>query len=422
MPSLSRRLASIVLLGFSSGLPLALTGATLSFRLAEGGLSRTAIGLFSLVGMSYSMKFVWSPAIDHVRLPGGRRRPWALLVQGLLAVALVVLGAVDPVTSPRWCALAAVAVAFLSATQDIVIDGWRIESLEEAEQGAGAAATQWGYRLGMIASGAGALYVASTLGWFSAYASMSLAMSVGMVGALLAPDRPTAPPAASVSAAVRAAVIDPFADFVQRPQWLLILATILLYKLGDAMTFVMATPLYVDLGFSAVEVASVSNVLGVVAGLAGIAVGAVVVHRVGPLRSLLVCGVLQAISNLNFAGLALVGHDVVALAATIGFENFSAGLGSAAFVAWLSALCSSRFTATQYALLTSLASVGRTTLSAGGGWIADRLEWPIFFVTTTLVALPGLALVAWLGRTSDRTPVRRAPLQPGLVPDDQGAP
>ncbi len=401
------RLIAVLLMGFSSGLPLPLTFGTLSFWLAESGVSRTAIGLLSLVGISYSFKFVWAPLVDRLPLGAltrrlGRRRGWALAVQVPLALAILALGATDPRVDPGAVALVAVVIGFLSATQDNVIDAYRIELLKPEEQGAGAAATQWGYRFGMMASSAGVLYAAAFGGWALAFAIMACLMVVGMATVLLTPEPVAAAvapaPVGRPSAWLRDAVIGPFADFTTRPAWIAILVFVVLYKFGDALAGVMANPFYVSAGFSKDEVAEISKIFGVFATLAGVAAGGVAVQRLGLYRSLLVCGVLQAVSNLMYVLQAQVGHDTMLLRATIFAENFTGGMGSAAFVAYLSSLTNVAFTATQYALLSSLATVGRTTLAAGGGWLSELLDWPLFFFVTTLAAIPGVLMAWWLLR------------------------
>ncbi len=421
------RLIAVLLMGFSSGLPLALTFATLSFRLAEDGVSRTEIGLFALVGVPYSVKFLWSPLIDRLSIPLftsrlGRRRGWALAIQPLLAAAILALGLADPRSAPGLTALAALAVAFLSASQDIVIDAYRIELLRPEEQGAGAAATQWGYRFGMLAASAGALYAASFAGWRFAYGLMATLMAVGMATVWLTPEpggvRPsealpgdTAP--ARVAAWLERAVLAPFRDMLTRRGALAILVFVILYKFGDALAGTMSNPLYVSLGFTKVEVASIGKIYGFTASLAGLALGGVIVLRLGIMRALLVCGVLQMLSNLMYALQAWVGHNVAVLALTIGVENLTGGMGSAAFVAYLSGLCNLAFTATQYALLSSLAAVGRTTLSASGGALADLFGWGPFFLLSTLACLPGLALLMWIMR---ERPALRADAAPQAQP------
>ena len=328
-------------MGFSSGLPLALTFATLSFRLAEIGVSRTAIGLFALVGVPYSVKFLWSPLIDRLPIPLftaklGRRRGWALAIQPLLGLAILALGFADPRAAPGLTALVALAVAFLSASQDIVIDAYRIELLRPEEQGAGAAATQWGYRFGMLAASAGALYAASFGGWRFSYGLMAALMLVGMAtvwftpepgGALPLEPLPGPTALARVAAWLERAVLAPFSDMLTRPGALAILAFVVLYKFGDALAATMSNPLYVSLGFTKVEVANIGKIYGFAASLAGLALGGVVVLRLGVLRALLVCGVLQMLSNLMYAVQAWAGHNVPVLALTIGVENLTGGHG-----------------------------------------------------------------------------------------------
>jgi PAT family beta-lactamase induction signal transducer AmpG len=408
------RQLAVLFMGFSSGLPLPLTYGTLSFWLAQVGVSKTAIGLFALVGISYNFKFVWSPLIDRLPLPFltaklGRRRSWALFLQVLLALAILGLGFTNPAVDAGKTALLAVIVAFLSASQDIVIDAYRIELLDEDQQGAGAAATQWGYRFGMIASSAGALYAAASGGWQFAYGLMAALMGVGMVTVLLTPEPGGTPPliptegstAHKVVAWLNTAVVAPFGDFFSRKGWIAILLFIVLYKFGDALAGVMANPLYVSLGFTAKEVAAISKVFGVVATLAGLAMGGAAVARWGLFPALLICGVLQNVSTLMYAVLAHTGHDNGMLALSILLENVTGGLGSAAFVAFISKLCSLEFTATQYALLSSLAAVGRTTLASSGGWLADSLGWEPFFVLATFAGAPGLLVLLWLMRGGD---------------------
>jgi len=413
------RLIAVLLMGFSSGLPLALTFSTLSYWLADLGVSLTAIGLFGLVRTSYSLKFLWSPLIDRLPIPLltrrlGRRRSWALAIQFLLALAILALGMTDPKANPALTALAAVVVAFLSASQDIVIDAYRIELLLPEEQGAGAAATQWGYRFGLLASGAGALYAANWGGWHAAYAIMAALMLVGMITVWLTPEPggiapPGKLPGASagerIAAWLRGAVIAPFADMLRRngtTQLLLIILFIVSFKFGDALAASMSNPLYVAIGFTKVEVATVAKIYGVIATLAGVALGGVMVARWGVFASLLVGGAAQALSNLMYIVQLWAGHDVVMLAFTIGSENLTGGMASAAFVAYLSGLCSRDFTATQYALLSSLATVGLNVLAASGGYLAQTFGWTPFFLFSTAACAPGLLVLIWLMRRSAR--------------------
>lgn len=407
----------IFFMGFSSGLPLLLTLSTLSYWLAKVGLDKTSIGLFALVGVPYSVKFLWAPVIDQVRLPLlapllGHRRSWALVTQAALIAAILALGSCDPVAAPWTTAAAAFAVAFCSASQDIVLDAYRIEILTDDEQGAGAASTQFGYRVGILVAGAGALALSDFVGWFWVFAAMAALVLIGSLTVLLAPEprhvqasEPEFP--ADPRAWIENAVLAPLADFVQRRGWVVILLFALLYKFGDAIGGVMANPFYVELGFTGTEIGSITKVVGLIGTLLGVFVGGAMVARYGILWALVVGGILQAATNLLFAVQAMIGHDLGMLAVAIGADSFTGGLGSAAFVAYLSSLCNKAFTGTQYALLTSLMAFGRTVLSSGGGWLADQVDWVTFFVLTTGLAIPGLLLLAWLIRLYPPAP--RAP-------------
>jgi len=399
------RLIIVFFMGFASGLPFLLSGATLSIWLTESGVSLTAIGLFALVGTPYNLKYLWAPLIDRVPIPViskllGRRRSWMVMIQLGLMASIITLGLSSPNTSPGITAFFALAVAFFSASQDIVIDAYRIEILDEDQQGAGAAMTQAGYRFGLLASGAGALYLASNVTWSLVYGIMAALVLVGFVTALCAPIpkgdqtiRTTPHPKGNW---FRTSVAAPFTEFFQRNNIgvaVFILAFILLYKFGDAFAGVMANPFYIKIGFSKIEIANVSKIFGVFATLLGVFIGGLVVKQVGILKSLFFCGILQMLSNLMFAAQAAIGPNVGFLFLTIGIENLSGGMGSSAFVAYLSLLCNTAYTGTQYALFTSFMAFGRTWLSAMSGWLADRTDWPTFFVISTFVALPGLLML-----------------------------
>jgi PAT family beta-lactamase induction signal transducer AmpG len=402
---LERRLIIVFFMGFASGLPFLLSGATLSIWLTEAGVSLTAIGLFALVGTPYNLKFLWAPMIDRWPLPWlsralGRRRSWMVLIQLALIGSIIALGLSDPILSPGLTAVFALAVAFFSASQDIVIDAYRIEILDENQQGAGAAMTQAGYRFGLLASGAGALYFASLADWSIVYGLMAVLVLIGLITTLRSPvpetDNWTRTAKRSKKCWFQDAVIGPFAEFFQRndrSMAVLILGFILLYKFGDAFAGVMANPFYIKIGFSKVQIANVSKIFGVFATLLGVFTGGLVVKRYGILNSLLYCGLLQMFSNLMYAAQAAMGADVRFLFLTIGIENFSGGMGSAAFVAYLSLLCDTAYTGTQYALFTSFMAFGRTWLSALSGWFADQTDWVTFFVFSTAVAVPGIILL-----------------------------
>ncbi len=406
---LQPRLLFVFVMGFASGLPLALSSATLSFWLAEAGVALAAIGLFALVGTPYNFKFVWAPFIDRIPVPGltrllGRRRSWMLVIQVALALAIVVLAFSSPETTPVVTAVCALAVAFFSASQDIVIDAYRIEILDPDEQGAGAAMTQAGYRLGAIVAGAGALFLADAIDWPLAYLVMALLVGIGMLAAIFAPDPERRRPELALDGAdhgLRSMVVDPFIEFFERNNVataLIILGFILLYKFGDAYAGVMAYPFYYEMGFTKSEVATVSKVFGVIMTVVGVFLGGLIVKRYDIMPSLLGCGILQMLSNLMYAAQSVAGHDVQFLYFTIGIENLSGGMGSSAFVAYLSVLCNTSYTGTQFALFTSFMAFGRTLLSASSGWVVELTGWFDFFLISTLVALPGLLLLLWMMR------------------------
>ncbi|MCR9258033.1 MAG: AmpG family muropeptide MFS transporter [Alphaproteobacteria bacterium] len=403
----------LLFFGFSSGLPLLLVFSTLSVRLVEEGVSLTNIGLFSLVGQPYVLKFLWAPAVDRLPLPVltrlfGRRKAWMLLTQSATAAAILWLGVIDPVADPWLTALAAFIVATASATQDIVLDAYRVESLEERQLGAGAAIFVFGYRIGMLAAGAGALYAAEFSGWEGAYTVMAGLMAIGILATLISPEpkRPEEVRKPGIAAALKVAVIDPFREFVGRSGWVTILAFILFYKFGDAFAGTLANAFYVDIGFTKVEIANVSKLFGLAATLVGGFVGGVMVTRMGLLPSLMVCGILQMVSNLLFAAQAAIGPDVAFLTLTIGVENLAGGMGTAAFIAYLSSLCDIRFTATQYALLSSVMALARTYLAASGGFLAEEMGWVTFFIISTVAAVPGLLLLLKLMRDPVASPAR----------------
>ncbi|MGA3334496.1 MAG: AmpG family muropeptide MFS transporter [Terracidiphilus sp.] len=405
------RVLEVLALGFSSGLPLLLTYSTLSAWLATTDVRRATIGAFALVGTPYALKFLWAPLMDRVPppLPLGRRRGWGITIQILLIGAILCLGSCNPKHNlPRMAALA-VLVAFLSASQDIVIDAWRVESLNADRQAPGAAMIQSGYRIAMLVSGAGGLFIAAYAGWFAAYATMAALVGVGLLVFLLAPE-PKVPPDPSHAAgsswlairhAFSTAVIGPFRDFMRRPLWPVILIAIFGYKLGEAMAGVMSTPLYISLGFSLPEIAAVSKVFGFFSIVAGVLLGGVVTTRFGIRRSLILCGILQSAGNLFFVLQAVGGHRIGYLALCVTAENITGGMAGTALITYLSSLCSPAFTATQYALLSSLALLGRTVVASSGGVLSEKIGWVRFFLLTTVVALPAIILFIWIGPRDD---------------------
>ena len=415
------RALQVLALGFSSGLPLLLTYSTLSAWLATAGVKLAAIGAFALVGTPYAFKFLWAPVMDRVPppLPLGRRRGWGITIQILLIGAILGLGWCNPKHNLPLMAALAILVAFLSASQDIVIDAWRVESMNSDQQAPGAAMIQAGYRIGMLASGAGGLLIAARAGWFAAYATMAALLVVGLLVFLLSPEPKAPAETANVARpgwpairhAFSTAVIGPFRDFMRRPLWPIVLIAIFGYKLGEAMAGVMSTPLYISLGFSLPEIAAVSKVFGFFSIVAGVLLGGVVTARLGIRRSLIVCGILQAIGNLFFVLQAVGGHRIGYLALCVTAENITGGMAGTAMITYLSSLCSRAFTATQYALLSSLALLGRTVVAASGGVLSEKFGWVRFFLLTSVVALPAIILFFWIGPRDD---VRKARLEPAL--------
>ncbi len=405
-----RRVLMILPLGFSSGLPLLLTYTTLSAWLATAGVSRAAIGAFALVGTPYAFKFLWSPLIDRLPppLPLGRRRGWGVTIQIALIAATLGLGSCDPKHHLAFMGAMALLVAFLSASQDIVIDAWRVEILTLDLQGPGAGMVQTGYRLAVLVSGAGALVIATRAGWFAAYATMAGLLVVGMLVFLFGPEPKIAAETRGETGGrigfrqwLSTAVVGPFVDFMRRPIWPLILIFVVGYKLGEAMAGVMATPLYISLGFSLDEIAAVSKLVGFFATVAGALIGGLVTARYGILRSLLLCGVLQSAGNLFYVLQAAGGHRIGYLALCVTAENLTGAMAGSALVGYLSSLCSPAFTATQYALLSSLAAVGRTLVASSGGVLAEALGWVPFFLLTTVVTVPALLLLVWIARRDE---------------------
>ncbi len=474
----------VALLGFASGLPLALSFATLSAWLEESAVKRADIALFSLAGTAYALKFLWAPLMDRLRLPGltgrlGLRRAQLTLLTLLLCGAIFYTGTVDPRSAPGLLALGAVAIAFCSATLDIVIDAFRIELLEDRQQSAGSAVVVYGYRVAMLVSGGGALFIADQAGWFAAYATMAAIEGLALILILLLVPEPKHRPRAALAGLgaesgsgpgadsaslgrkglyafagalflvaglvwlnnhpgpaqglalagavvlgvtllcgavpaieaalvrlipigarrhIEGAVIAPFADFTQRRDWAVILAFVVLYKLGDALAGVMSNPFYISVGFDKSQIAAIAKGWGLAATLLGVGLGGWLVGQIGQWRALLVAGLLQMASNLVFSLQALAGADPLLLTATIFVENATGGIGTAVFVGYLSGLCNRDFTATHYALLSALSAVGRAVLGSASGRLATDFDWASFFALTSLGAIPGLLLLVWLMR------------------------
>lgn len=387
----SPRMLVALLMGFACGVPLLLTASVLQAWMTEAGVNLSVIGLFSLVGLPYTLKFLWAPVFDRFTLPlFGRRRGWMLAMQGALIVALALLGWTDPGHTPWLVAAAAFLVTFFSASQDVVVDAYRREDLRDNELGLGSSLYVNGYRIGMLLAGSGGLILADHIGFRSVYPLMAASLLVGVATTLLCREPAVAE---GTPASFREAVVQPFVEYFSRDQALLILVFILLYKIGDQMASTMTTPLYLSLGFSKTQIGAVAKLFGFWATVAGGLAGGIVLLRVGIVRSLYAFGFLQAVSTLGFAWLALAGNSLPVLAAVIAFENLSGGMGTSAYVAYMASLTNKRFTATQYALLSSFMGIPRVLASAPTGWMAETVGWPVFFLGCALVALPALLLL-----------------------------
>ena len=413
------RVLIVLLLGFSAGLPLALSGETLRVWMADRGVDLGTIGLLSLAGLPYTIKFLWAPVVDALDVPWlserlGRRRGWLVASQLLLMVAILFLGTRDPVSAPLMVGLGALLVAFASATQDIVIDAYRVESLAADEQAAGMASYVAAYRIGMLASGAGVIGLTAwletrglgkTVVWPIAFAVAAALVLVGLAAVLMAREPATGadPGAAADKAAAVARVArtarDAFVDFLSRDAALAVLVFVILYKLCDALAGAMTAPFVLSLGYDKGTYAAIVKGVGLAALLIGGFAGGAVAKALPLATALWLGAILQMISNLAFVWLGLQTPTAWALTVAIVFENFTGAIGTVIFVAYLSALCRNPLhTATQYALLTALASTGRTLLSSGTGFVAQSIGWSAFFVATAFAAVPALLLMGWLQR------------------------
>jgi PAT family beta-lactamase induction signal transducer AmpG len=380
-----------LLMGFSSGLPLLLTGSVLQAWMTDEGVDLGTIGLFALVGLPYTLKFLWAPLTDRYCLPFfGRRRGWLISIQLALALSIAGLGWTQPAQTPFTVAVVAWLLTFFSASQDIVIDAYRREALADNELGLGSALYVNGYRIGMLLASGGGLIMADFIGFSLVYQLMALTMLVGILTTLFAPE-PDMP--AGSPTTLQDAVVQPFVDYFRRHHALLILLFILLYKVGDTMASHMTIPFYLDIGFSKTEIGAVVKLFGFWATIIGSIIGGVVILRTGIYRALWGFGILQALSTAGFAVLAQVGYSLPWLAGVIAFENLSAGMGTAAFVAFMASLTNRQFTATQYALLSSLMGIPRVIVAAPTGYFADWMGWSVFFTLCALVAIPGLMLL-----------------------------
>jgi PAT family beta-lactamase induction signal transducer AmpG len=402
------RIALMLPLGFSSGLPFLLVFSTLSAWLREAGISRTEIGMLSWVALAYSFKFLWAPIVDRYDVPGlanllGRRRGWMMLAQLVTALGLVGISLSDPQTSLPLTIASALLVAFASATQDVVVDGWRIDVASTERQGMMAASYQLGYRLALICAGAGALYIAEFVDWRSAYLVMAVLMGVGLVGTLLAPRGNESTMRERLPFA--AAIIEPLTDLFRRKGLILIpiLVLIACFRLPDFVAGVMANPLYIDLGFSKTDIANVSKLYGVWVGIIGAFAGGLALTRLGLWWTLLIGAVIAASSNLMFAWLASGNATVFGLTLTISFDNFAAGFAGSALIAYMSGLTSPGFAATQYALLSSLYALPGKLIGGASGAVVDAYGYPLLFTATASIGIPLVILCFVVRRDTMKT-------------------
>ncbi len=388
----SRRMIAMLLLGYSSGLPLPLTAGTLQAWLTVAGVDLKTIGIFSLVGIPYTIKFLWSPLMDRFVPPWlGRRRGWVAPLQLSLMCGIGIMGLLTPEYGPAMLAVLAIIVAFASASQDIAIDAYRTDVLKEVERGIGAATFVVGYRGAMLVGGALALIMSDHIGWQNTYLIMAATMIIGTAGTLVGPE-----PDGTIIApkGMEEAIWGPLKDFFSRRLAVAMLLLIVLYKLGDAYAGTMTTAFLLrGVGFSATEVGTINKGMGLLATIAGAMFGGTMMVKLGLFRSLMIFGFLQMISNLSFMALAWVGKSYGIMVSAVAFENLCGGMGTAAFVAFLMSLCNKRYSATQFALLSSLSALGRVFISPSSGYLVDATGWPMFFFITTLTALPGLWLL-----------------------------
>jgi PAT family beta-lactamase induction signal transducer AmpG len=389
----NRRIAVVTLLGFSSGLPFQLTGGSLQAWMAVDGVDLRTIGIFSLVGLPYIIKFLWSPLMDRFVPPFlGRRRGWMILTQLTLILGICAMAFSAPSQAPVLLAVLALVVAFSSASQDIVIDAYRTDVLHEKERGVGAAVSVMGYRIALIVSGAFALVLSDQIGWRNTYLFMAGVMGIGLVAAVIArePDQSVVPPRS-----LKEAVWGPLKDYFTRSSAVSLLVLIMLYKLADAYATSLITAFLIKgIGFTATEVGAINKGLGMASLIFGAIFGGTLMVKLGLFRSLLYFGILQTVSNLSFSGLALIGKSYEMLIFAVAFESLTSGMGTAAFVALIMTICNQRFSATQYAMLSSLAALGRILIAPTSGYLVMSVGWPAFFFIATLSGIPGL-IILW---------------------------
>ncbi len=411
------KLIAVLLLGFSSGLPILLIGGTMGLWLFEAGLDIKNIGIFGLVSLPYSFNFVWAPIIDHVRIPVltrllGRRRSWMLVSQIALACMLMLMAGLDPAGAPMMVAYVAVAVAFCSATQDVVIDAFRTEYLAKEQYGEGAAMAVYGYRIGMYMAGAGALFIAEQSNWHLVYTIMAALMAVGMLTVFFVseppqPENAEKPAGDGIKAWLVMAMVMPFKDFMARHHFaVLILVFIVFYKMPDGFIALYTKVFFRDLGFDKMEIAEIVSTYGMVATFVGMFIGGWLIHRLGITRCLFYFLILQIFTNLAFAVFGMIGKNLIVLMVVNSLDSMSGGMIGAVAVAYMMSLCNIQYTATQYALLSSLVALSSKTIASYGGYVVEVFGWEAMFVLSALLGLPAVALLFVMQKTGTLAPAK----------------
>ena len=393
------RMVAMLTLGFSSGFPLALVIGTLTLWLKDSGITLATIGALSLIKTPFSFKWAWAPFVDRIKLPllsrFGQRRSWALFAQIILFLSIFGMSTTNVQNGLTPLIIFAVMVVLSSATQDIVLDAYRIDVFEDKEQAAAAAVFTLGYRLGMIFSGAGALFLSDIISWNTVYKIMAFGAWIGMITVFCIKEPASKSQTTYTDAAdfIKTAVIEPFADFIKRPYWITILFFIFFYRMSDAYMSQMAYAFYDDLGFSKTQIAAASKIYGIIATIAGGFIGGIVMNKLGMFKGLFWCGILQSLTNFIYVLQAQIGNHFAMLCTTIAFDNIAGGMATIAFVAYLSSLCNKKYTATQYALLASLMTLARDIFASTSGWLAQTVNWETFFILTVFMGIPGLLLL-----------------------------
>lgn len=405
-----RNYLNIFILGIASGLPIVLILSTLSVWLKEVGVSKTSIGLFALTTTPYTLKFLWSPLIDGVKIPFlykklGIRKSWLIVSQLLLSISILLLAISNPGNSLKIVAFYTILVAFCSATQDIIIDAYRIEILDKEKQGLGATLLVYGYRIGMLISGAGALILAEFTNFMLAYLVMAAFFLFFAIFSYMLPNSKIISNnnKLTYTAWIKQHVIAPFKDFLTRRNWLYIMLFIVLFKLGDAFAGIMTNPFLLELNFNKADIAVFVKSFGLCATLLGSLIGGILCVKYSVKTNLYFAAIIQMVTNLIFCLQALIGNSKIMLSFTIGAENLAGGIGTVVFVAYISNLCNVKYTATQYALLSSLSAIARTWFSSSSGWFSDQMNWVEFFAFSTMLAIPGIIMIYFLKTQPHKT-------------------